>query len=165
MNADAVKTLMELSKAGIDSVNAFWSLYSGVAFGLLGYVFTAERAVQSVGVRVVLVFAFLFFAAGNYRSLSREQRKAIALSDYVDSELSKHRATQVLARTVYNNRPSEEWNVAILHAFLDAIIAGVIFWVPAIRSSGQTRSTSFRWPWQKNRFRDRFIGAFRARRI
>jgi hypothetical protein len=132
MTPETTKTLIEMLKVGVDSVNAFWSLYSAVAFALLGYVFAAQRPIQLFKVRIVLAVVFGVFALSNWYSLIREQHKAVKVCEYVIAEFRKDPAMQAFAESLQKNAPTSASAVTSFHIFIDLSVISMIFLAPTI---------------------------------
>lgn len=71
--------VLDLAAKKFDSFQTLWTIYSTVAFGVLGYVAAAPQRARSVLVSVILAVAFGAFAYANYQALDsiRQQRDAI----------------------------------------------------------------------------------------
>jgi len=65
---DELKVAIDVFKDANATVNSLWTLYSGAALGILGYIIGSKEPVPGRG-KLGLATVFLVFAAANSRSL------------------------------------------------------------------------------------------------
>ena len=123
----------------LDGQNSYWSLYSGVAFGLLAYL-GAIKAKPSL-IRVIIL-GFIIFSFSNLVNICSQQSSLLVISDGIIAYLEKfpEKIPEQFQPILMNLKrtTSPIWQVALFHLIATTGFSVALFFAGSISPSNST---------------------------
>jgi len=135
-------TLPDLVPIIFERFSAFqtiWNLYIAMVLGVIGFIASAQQAMRSRIIRIVLTVSFLAFATVNSRALDSLHTQRTMLIDLA-STLAKENNETAMHAILEKGRPDKKWKMLTFHLAADGAIVFLIWFVPAYRLKHERNS-------------------------
>lgn len=140
-SALGLEELLPLIFERFSAYQTLWGFYITVVLGIAGFVATAQKALESLPVKVMLTVGFLAFSHVNLLALQdvRAQRDHLAK---VALSLPETQGSPSLKAVVEAGLPDPEKRVRVFHRGVDGLVVLTIWLLPWLRSRRKGRDGS-----------------------
>lgn len=125
-----IQTLISIQKDQTALIYTLWSVFQGISFVLIGYVFSQEYVRKSFSILCCFSISIILFSIGNHRAIVRAQMLVVAATEQLNLAAETSIGLQSVLKA-FQAPPTLQLELAHI-VFTVFVAAGV--WVPFVAS-------------------------------
>ena len=128
---NTIDVLIPLIFERFSAFQTLWSLYIAILLGVVGFVASATKAMQSNTVKTIITVGFLGFASVNYLALEDVREQRVILIELAVESFEENSDPRIMS-LIERGRPTDRHQLALFHWLSNTVVIVLIWLLPSI---------------------------------